>query len=118
MAQRDNLGGLAIPGVTVVDPALQPHGHTATAIGSQARVSTLSMIGSAPGGPALQVVAAAAMLAGDHARGFGPTANADDIGKPSQAALQMVEHLSQQTTQPDAQADTFEPATNSMGEGI
>ena len=90
-------------------------------IGSQAWMSTLSMIGSAPGGTVVQVAAAAAMLASDGARGSGGTVNPDDIGKPSQAALAMAERLRQPTVpaappnpdelssaQPDAPATTIE----------
>lgn len=97
MAQHEDLGGLVIPGVTAVDPAMQARSYTSLVVGSQARMSTLSMIGSAPGGTVIQVAAAAAMLASDRARGFGGSANPDDIGKPSQAALEMAERLRQPT---------------------
>jgi hypothetical protein len=110
MTQRDDLGGLAIPGVTVVDPAMQASSSTSSLIRSQSRMSTLSMIGSAPGGTVLQVVAAAAMLAGDSARGSGGTVKPDDIGKPSQAALDMAERLRRPTV-PAASPNPVEPST-------
>ena len=97
MAQHEDLGGLAIPGVTVVDPAMQARSYTSSLVGSQSRMSTLSMIGRAPGGTVLQVAAAAAMLASDRARGSGGTVKPDDIGRPSQAALEMAERLRQPT---------------------
>lgn len=127
MAQREDLGGLAIPGVTVVDPAMQARSYTSSLIGSQARMSTLSMIGSAPGGTALQVVAAAAMLASDRSGGSGGTVNPDDIGKPSQAALQMAERLRQPTAPPvapkpagpsTAQPGAPEAGNDVTGEGL
>ena len=42
IAQREDLGGLAIRGVTVVDTATQAHSYTSSVIGSQARMSTLA----------------------------------------------------------------------------
>ena len=92
MDQRDDLGGLTIPGVTVVDPAMRPRSYTTSLIGSQAGASTLSMIGVAPGGTALQAVAAAAMLVGDR-RGSSAPVNPEDVGKPSQSALDMARRL-------------------------
>lgn len=91
MDQRDDLGGLTIPGVTVVDPALEPPSYTSTLIGSQVRAATLGMIGAASGGVALQAVGAAAMLAGG--RGSSVPVNPEDIGKPSQSALDMAQRL-------------------------
>jgi len=93
MAQAEDLGGLAIPGVTVVDPAMQARGYASTAIGSQSRMSTLSLLGGGPGGTVVQMAAATAMLAGDHVRGFGTGVSPDEVGRPSQAALDMVEKL-------------------------
>jgi len=93
MAQHEDLGGLAIPGVTVVDPAMQARTYRSSVIGSQARISTLNTIGNGPGGTMVQVAAAAAILAGDSVRGLGGSANVEEIGKPSQSALEMSERL-------------------------
>ncbi len=108
MAQREDLGGLAIPGVTVVDPAVQARSYRSSAIGSQARVSTLVMLGGGPGGSLVQVGAAAAILANDRIRGFGGTVDPQEIGKPSQSALEMAERLHRGATtgeQPARRAD-------------
>lgn len=127
MAQNDDLGGLAIPGVTVVDPAMQARGYASSLIGSQSRMSTLSMMGSAPGGTVLQVAAAAAMLANDSVRGSGGAMKPDDVGKPSQAALDMAERLrrptvpaapSEPTELPTAQPDAPEAGDDVTGEGL
>jgi hypothetical protein len=89
MAQHEDFGGLAIPGVTVVDPAMQARGYTSSLIGSQSRMSTLSLLSAAPGGTVIQVAAAAAMLASNSSRGFGDTVDPEQIGKPSQSAIDM-----------------------------
>jgi hypothetical protein len=126
-AQHEDLGGLVIPGVTVVDPAMQARSYTSLLIGSQARMSTLSLIGRAPGGTVLQVAAAAAMLASDGARGSGGTVKPDDIGRPSQAALEMAERLRQPTVPAappnrdefsTAQPDAPEAGTAVTGESL
>jgi hypothetical protein len=94
MTQREDLGGLLIPGVTTVDPAMQAHSYSSSLIGSQSRMSTLSTIG-AVGGTAAQVVSAAAILARDGIRGMGGGVAPEDLGKPSQAALEMSRRLRQ-----------------------
>jgi len=94
MAQREDLGGLLIPGVTAVDPAMQARSYTSSALGAQSRSSTLNAIGSL-GGTTAQVAVAAAMLARDGLRGTGAAANPEDVGKPSQAALEMAQRLRQ-----------------------
>jgi len=68
------------------------------------------MIGSAPGGAVLQVAAAAAMLASDRARGSGGTVKPEDVGKPSQAALDMAQRMRQPTV-PAATPDPSELST-------
>ena len=132
MAQREDLGGLVIPGVTVVDPATQARSYTSSVIGSQARMSTLSMIGTGPGGTVVQVAAAATMLASDRVRGSGGTVDREDIGKPSQAALEMAQRLRQPTVaaaRPDAvdlsttqaegsTAQTDEPGSSRTEQGV
>jgi hypothetical protein len=111
MAQHEDLGGLLIPGVTAVDPAMQSRVYASSAIGSQARVSTLSMLGGGPLGTMVQVVAAAAILAGDGGRGTGATVSPEDVVRPSQAALDIAEGLRR-----PAQADEPAPATDGAEE--
>jgi hypothetical protein len=94
MAQHEDLGGLLIPGVTAVDPAMQVHGYSSSLIGSQSRMSTLNTIG-AVGGTTAQVISAAAILARDGLRGMGGGVAPEDLGKPSQAALEMSQRLLQ-----------------------
>jgi hypothetical protein len=115
MAQHEDLGGLVIPGVTVVDPAMQARSYASSVVGSQARMSTLNLIGGGPGGTMVQVAAAAAMLVSDRARGSGGTVNPDDIGKPSQAALEMAERLREPTV-PAAPPNAPELSTARLGE--
>jgi hypothetical protein len=102
MTQREDLGGLLIPGVTAVDPAMQAHGYSSSLMGSQSRMSTLSTIGEV-GGTTAQVVSAAAILARDGLRGMGSGVAPEDLGKPSQAALEMSRRLRQ--TAGEAPAD-------------
>jgi hypothetical protein len=97
MAQHEDLGGLVIAGVTAVDPAMNAGGYSSTFVGSQSRMSALNSIGTSPAGAVVQVVAGAAMLATDRPRGFGGSARPEDVGKPSQAALDMAERLRQPT---------------------
>jgi hypothetical protein len=94
MAQREDLGGLLIPGVTAVDPAMQARSSTSSVLLAQSRSSTLNAIGSI-GGTTAQVAVAAAMLARDGLRGTGAAANPEDVGKPSQAAMEMAQRLRQ-----------------------
>jgi hypothetical protein len=96
-AQHEDLGGLVIAGVTSVDPAMNAGGYSSTFVGSQSRMSALNSIGTSPAGAVVQVVAGAAMLATDRPRGFGGSAQPEDVGKPSQAALDMAERLRQPT---------------------
>ena len=102
MAQRESLGGLVIPGVTDVDRGGRTPSLAGSMIRSQARMNMLSAVGHA-GGPTVQIAAAAAMLARDSVGGMFETgANAEDVGRPSQAALQMARHLN--STGQDGQA--------------
>lgn len=121
MAQRDDLGGLLIPGVTAVDPAMQARSYASSVLGAQSRSSTLSAIG-AVGGTTAQVAVAAAMLARDGLRGTGIAANPEDVGKPSQAALDMAHRLqnpalpmTQPAPNPWSTAATEPPASPTEG---
>lgn len=101
LAQREDLGGLVIPGVTSVDPSLQPRSYTASLVGTQTHVSTLNAVGGV-GGTGAQLAFAALILAKDGLRGQGG-AVATDVGKPSEAALKMAERL-RQTGSPSTEA--------------
>ena len=101
MAQHEDLGGLVIAGVTAVDPAMNAGGYGSTLVGSQSRMSALNAMGTSPAGAVAQVMAGAAMLATDRPRGLGVSAQPEDVGKPSQAALDMAERLRRPTAQSD-----------------
>ncbi|HEX7492139.1 MAG TPA: hypothetical protein VF337_10600 [Candidatus Limnocylindrales bacterium] len=110
MTQHEDLAGLVIPGVTAVDPAMNAGGYSSTLVGSQSRMSALNAIGSNPAGAVAQMVAGAAMLATDRPRGFGGSAQPDDVGKPSQAALDVAERL-RHSAASDEPATPVEPST-------
>jgi hypothetical protein len=107
LAQREDLGGLLIPGVTAVDPAMQAHGTTSTLIGSQSRMSAINVLGSMGGigGTTAQMVAATAILVRDGMQGTGPV-DPEQVGKPSQAALEMVRRM--RDTEAEAASTTLE----------
>jgi len=94
IAQREDLGGLIIPGVTGLDPAMQVNSYSSALLGQQRRMSTLSAMGGGVGGTAAQVAYAAAILAKDGLRGT-ESVNPEEVGKPSQAALDMVRRLNE-----------------------
>jgi len=105
MAQRESIGGMVIPGVTDVDPGLRTPSVAASMLGSQARMSVLGAVGQA-GGPSAQIVTAAAMLARDSFAGaFGRATNPDEVGRPSQAALQMAGRLNDPASRRDDARD-------------
>jgi len=64
----------------------------------------------------VQVAAAAVMLAGDRGQGAGGTANPEDVGRPSQAALDMAELLRQPAPEPELAA--AEPDASEPGSGV
>jgi hypothetical protein len=93
MAQRESLGGMVIPGVTDVDPGMRRPSLTGSLLGTQARMNVLGAVGHAAG-PSVQLATAAAMLAKDSISGMLKTGtNPEDIGRPSQAALDMAARL-------------------------
>jgi hypothetical protein len=92
LTQRDDLGGLVVPGVTGVDPAMQPSSYTSSLLKAQSRASMLS-IARTVGGPTAQIVVAASMLAKDGLSGMGGSVDPETVGKPSQAALEMASRL-------------------------
>lgn len=127
MAQHEDLGGLVIAGVTAVDPAMNAGLYDSTLMGSQSRMSALNAIGTSPAGAVAQVVAGAAMLATDRPRGFGGSVQPEDVGKPSQAALDMAERLRHPTAadvpaipveRSTAQSDELQGGNEVIGEGL
>jgi hypothetical protein len=116
VAQNEDLGGLAIPGVTAVDPAMQAHSYASSLSGARSRMSTLNLVGRV-GGSTAQLALAAAMLAKDEFGGKGGAVDPEEVGKPSQAALDMAHRLRQPAepaTQPNpadlSTAEIREPA--------
>jgi hypothetical protein len=104
MAQRESLGGLVIPGVTDVDSNLAPPGVAAGLLHGQA-VQNRVAIGVAMGSPVagLVVVGAAAVLAKDAISGtFQSGAPAQDVGRPSDAAVAMLRQLETEPSAPPA----------------
>jgi hypothetical protein len=111
MAQHEDLGGLLVPGVTGVDPAMQATARTSL-IGAQASMSTLSMLSGTPGGMAVQLVAAAAMLVTSRKGGSG-SGQPEDVGKPSQAALDMAQRMRQSAAPSDGLEQPANPTSDS-----
>jgi hypothetical protein len=110
LAQNEDLGGLVIPGVTAVDPAMQARSYTSSLSGAQSRMSTLNLVGRV-GGTTAQLAVAAAMLAKDEFGGKGGSVDPEEVGKPSQAALTMAQRLRQSAAQTgDPAAQTGDPA--------
>ena len=105
LAQRESIGGLVIPGVTTVDPALAAiDGRPMRLPGNS---PTQGMAGgvaraAAVGGPValaaiggLAAVAAAEYLGAGRGGSGGPTHLAD-VGRPSEVALRALENLDSQ----------------------
>jgi hypothetical protein len=113
LAQRESIGGVQIPGLTSVDPALEDFDkrpiHLRGPSPSQGMAPAL-LIGVVAGGPiglaaigGVAAVAGAEFLAARHG-GAGP-ANLEDVGKPSEVLLQALEHERQAGTNADGGTD-------------
>jgi len=109
MAQDEDLSGLAIPGVTVVDPAVRRGAYTSAVIGAKSRLSTFGLIGTA-GETTVEMAPAAVVLARSSLSGTGRSLLPEDIGNPSQAALEMA-HLLHGVAEPAATRDPIELST-------
>lgn len=125
LAQRESIGELAIPGLTSVDAALQDYDkrplHLRGPSPSQGAAPAL-IVGAMAGGPiglaAIGGVAAVAAAEYLGARRSG-AAGLEDVGKPSEIALQAVERIndgSLAAASPDA-ADSGAPATPGADDG-
>jgi hypothetical protein len=89
MAQRESLGGLVVPGVTDVDPALARPSATGSFASAQARVG-LHAAAVDPRGAVVIGAVMAARAVGDM---FKPEIDPKAVGQVSRAALEMVERL-------------------------
>lgn len=108
MAQREDLGGLLIPGVTAVDPGLQVSAAASTLTGAQSRFVPVSLVGSV-GGTSAQIAVAAAILARDHFSSGRREVPIEQLGNPSQAALDMAERLRREGAQEIPAVDRAAP---------
>lgn len=94
LSQREDLKGLAIPGVTVVDPELLRKRAARTPGGDPTRAVAMRMGGSV-GGVVGSLAVGAAFLAAEKlsARGDTPP-NPEDIGKPGETAMTLEARVS------------------------
>ena len=117
LAQRESIGGLVIPGVTSVHPALQAIDGLPMRIGGPSPTQGMApgiVIAASFGGPValaalggLAVVAAAEYAGagrGGHGRG---SADPTTLGNPSAVVLQALDRLEQPTESPAAAADPW-----------
>jgi hypothetical protein len=109
LAQRDDIGGLIIPGLTSVDPALQDYDKRPLTLHgpspSQGMASGL-MAGAMAGGPlgiaAIGGVAAVAAVEYLGAGRGGPGgADLESVGKPSEVVLQALDRLGDEPAAPE-----------------
>ncbi|HEX4898054.1 MAG TPA: hypothetical protein VFV53_06795 [Candidatus Limnocylindrales bacterium] len=95
IAQRDDLGGVVVPGVTGVDPNLlgTPSSLASPVLRSQGTLGALNAVSQV--NATLGLAAAAAILGQDTIKGMLGANDADleAVGKPSEAAMLAVEKL-------------------------
>ncbi|MEW5991575.1 MAG: hypothetical protein AB1736_09585 [Chloroflexota bacterium] len=95
IAQRDDLGGVVVPGVTGVDPNLlgSPSSLASPMLRSQGTLGALNAVSQV--NATLGLAAAAAYLGQDAIKGMLGANDADleTVGRPSEAALQAIEKL-------------------------
>lgn len=108
LAQRESIGGVRIPGVTAVDPALEAIANQPMRIpGPSAShgIANTAIVGVMIGGPiGLAAVGGVAAVAAAEYAGTGRTRTGspehlEDVGRPSEVALLALERLA--TTEPD-----------------
>ena len=125
LAQRDSIGGVQIPGLTSVDPALEDFDkrplHLRGPSPSQG-VAPALIIGAVAGGPiGLMAIGGVAAVAGAEFLGTrlgGPGAPVlEDVGKPSEVLLQALEreHEAGASATPGAQRDAAQDAAPDAG---
>src|SRR3972149_9025933 len=95
IAQRDDRGGVVVPGVTGVDPNLlgTPSSLASPMLRGQGTLGALNAVSQV--NATLGLAAAAAYLGQDTIKGMlgGHDADLDAVGKPSEAALQALARL-------------------------
>lgn len=130
LAQRESIGGVQIPGLTSVDPALEDFDKRPIYLRGPSPtqgVAPALIIGAVAGGPiglmaigGVAAVAGAEFLASRHG-GPGP-ASIEDVGKPSEVLLQALEQERQAATpasdQPGATAAAQDAAAADHGMSI
>jgi hypothetical protein len=107
LAQREDLGGLAIPGVTAVDPALAAVADRPMRLAGPSPsqgVASAAVVAVAAGGPlglalagGVAAVAAAEFLGARREGASGP-ASLDEVGRPSEAARLVAERLERESS--------------------
>jgi hypothetical protein len=116
LAQRESLGGVQIPGLTTVDPELAARGAQPLHLGGPSptqSVGHVALAAAVVGGPAgLMMVGGVAAIAGaEHAAASRPGITAPDaldaVGRPSEAALRIVERI-EAGTDPESPSDEGE----------
>ena len=112
IAQRDDLAGLVIPGVTGVDPNLlgTPSSLASPMLRSQGTMSAINAVSHV--NATLGLAAAAAILGQDTIKGMLGANDADleAVGKPSEAALLAVEKLEHESGADTATEGTRAPS--------
>jgi hypothetical protein len=115
IAQRDDLGGVVVPGVTGVDPNLlgTPSSLTSPVLRSQGTLGALNAVSQV--NATLGLAAAAAILGQDTIKGMlgANDADLDAVGRPSEAALLAVEKLEREppAATPAAESGAAAPAS-------
>jgi hypothetical protein len=114
ISQRDDLGGVVVPGVTGVDPNLlgTPSSLASPVLRSQGTLGAINAVSHV--NATLGLAAAAAILGQDTIKGMLGANDADleAVGKPSEAALLAVEKLEREpaVAAAGAESDAAAPA--------
>jgi len=119
IAQRDDLGGVVVPGVTGVDPNLlgTRSSIASPVLRSQGTMGALNAVGQV--NATLGLAAAAAILGQDTVRGMLglKDADLDAVGKPSEAALLAAEKLERERAAAAGSQGTLESLDAPSGAG-
>jgi hypothetical protein len=123
LAQRESIGDLAIPGLTAVDAALQDFDkrplHLRGPSPSQGMAPAL-IVGAMAGGPiGLAAIGGVAAVAASEYLGTrrGGNGSLDEIGRPSEVALQALERLDDTTASRPAAPTNSEFDAAAAGDG-
>jgi len=126
LAQREDLGGVLIPGLTGVDPALAAFAAQPTHLRGPSPSQGLAtgiIPAAAMGGPAgLAIIGGiAAVAAVEYMSGKGPgssTADLESVGKPSELALLALEKADRDDASPAGSGIESAPGAPSAAPGI